>query len=348
MRHQLLWGSRITTPEDVLRSLGAIQAQEWPVAKWSLAQRGRGIDDLTVQEAFDSGRILRTHVLRPTWHFVAAEDIRLLLAATARRVQATTAHRYEQLGLDGKQLARSETALLKCLASGRQLTRKEIRDELTRVRIDTEGQRFAWMLMHAELTGVICSGAVTGKQQTYALLEERSPQTTSPDRDQALAELTRRYFTSRGPATARDFGWWSSLTAAEIREGIEMLSGELDSETVDGRTYWSGPSRRTRSPASPIIDLVQIYDEIGIAYTESRDVLLGTVDKGSVWEARLPHMILLDGQAIGHWKSSRKKQSVEIVSTFYRRPTREENAAFDRAIGRYARFLGVPATRARE
>ncbi len=192
--------SRLTGPplgalEDVVRWHGAMQAQDYGPAKWSVAQRAEGLVDEDVDRAVASGAIVRTHVLRPTWHFVARDDIRWMLALTGPRVHRHNGPRYRELGLDGKTLARCESVIVSGLEDGNRLTRPEIASLLERRRIDTSGQRIAYMLLHCELEGAIGSGGLAGKQQTYARLDERVPAGRPFNRDESLVELTRRYLT---------------------------------------------------------------------------------------------------------------------------------------------------------
>ena len=193
------------------------------MAKWSVAQRARGVTDSAVDRAFADGAILRTHILRPTWHFVLPADIRWLLALSAPRVHALNASYYRKAELDRGLFARSEAALARALKR-RHLTRTELAVVLDRVGIRASGLRLAYILMHAELEAVICSGAPRGKQQTYASFDERVPPAKPLHRDEALAELTARYFTSRGPATVKDFARWCSLTVSDARAGVEMVA----------------------------------------------------------------------------------------------------------------------------
>ncbi|MBA2457948.1 MAG: winged helix DNA-binding domain-containing protein, partial [Gemmatimonadales bacterium] len=214
---QRLSGPPLERPEDVVRLLGAVQSQDYPGAKWSLGQRVRNGTDAAVDEAFSSGRILRTHILRPTWHFVAPDDIRWMLQLSAPRVQALNAHRYRQLELDQALLRRSAALFARALESGNHLTRTELAAVLSRGRIAAAGARLAHAVMHAELEGVICSGALRGKRHTYALLEERASLARILARDEAVAELTHRFFSGHGPATPAHCAWWSGLRAADVR-----------------------------------------------------------------------------------------------------------------------------------
>ena len=187
-----------------------------------------------MEHAFATGAILRTHVLRPTWHFVLPADIRWLLTATAPRIRARDARRYGQLGLDDDTLRRSAGALVAALRGGNRLTRREAAAVLTAAGIGVEGQRLPYLLMAAELDALICSGPRRGKQHTYMLLEERAPDARDLPRDEALAELARRFFVGHGPATAKDFAVWATLTLAEARAAIEAAGAELRAEDLGG------------------------------------------------------------------------------------------------------------------
>ena len=215
--NQRLAGNLFEKPEAVVSWLGAVQAQEYPGAKWSVAQRTKGLTEATIEQVFAEGAILRTHLLRPTWHFVTPADIRWLLKLTAPRVNAANASYYRKFGLDEAVLARTNTVIARALEGGKQLTRSELEAALQQAGLSTPADdrlRLAYIMMRAELDVLVCSGPLRGKQHTYVLLEERVPQAGTLERDEALAELTRRYFTSRGPATLKDYMGWSGLLAA--------------------------------------------------------------------------------------------------------------------------------------
>lgn len=215
---------------------------------------------------------------------------------------------------------------------------------LDRADINANGLRLGYILMRAELDAVICSGAPSGKQQTYALLDERAPQAKTLDRDVALAELTRRYFISRGPATLKDYSRWSSLTAADGKSGLDMVKSQLEREVVDGRTYWFASASPGAEASSKVIDLVQGYDECIMSYSESKDVLSAPMAPSIPGErVMFTHAILLDGQLIGHWRPVSNKNAVVVETSFYRPLDRVEARALEAAVERYSRFLGVPA-----
>ncbi len=282
LRQQKLARADGASPADVVRWLGAVQAQDYAGARWALGLRVKGATDGDVQRAFDAGAILRTHLLRPTWHFVAPEDIRWVQTLTAPRVHAANRSYYRKLGLDDRLLARSRTIVEQSLAGGTYLTRHELASALARAGIVAAGQRLAFLVMHAELEQAICSGPRRGAQFTYALLAERAPLARARDHEETLAELAGRYFASHGPATVRDFVWWSGLTVREAKLGVE-LAGLAHAE-LNTLTYWFVEGTVTRSVqartgATAGAFLLPNYDEYLIAYQ----------DRGSVITPRTGH-----------------------------------------------------------
>ncbi|HEY8925947.1 MAG TPA: winged helix DNA-binding domain-containing protein, partial [Polyangia bacterium] len=260
LANQRLVGSPSDRAEDVVRALGAVQAQDYAGAKWALGLRLDGHTDADVERAFDEGRILRTHVLRPTWHFVAPRDIRWMLALTAPRVRAAMAYYDRQLDITDGLCRRSQAVLAKALAGGNHLTREELGKALAGAGIVAQGQRLGNLMMRAELDAVVCSGPRRGKQFTYALLDERTPASPSLDRDEALAELASRYFIARGPALVPDFAWWSGLTVNDAQRAVTLAGARLRAVTVDGRTYWRGARARAATAPAALIHLLPSFD----------------------------------------------------------------------------------------
>jgi len=343
---QRLWGSRLETPDGVVRWLAAMQSQEFAYARWSVAQRANHVTADAIDRAFAEGAILRIHVIRPTWHFVSPADIRWILEISAPRVHALNAYYYRQLGVDASLAARTNRLFARALEDGRQLTRKEMAKVLQNAGISASGIKLAYLLMRAELDGVICSGALRGRQHTYALLADRAPKAKTLDRDEALAELTRRYFVSRGPATLKDYIGWSSLTAAQGRTGLEMVKNQLEQQVVEGRTYWFASASNNRPPATPVIDLVQGYDEYVMSYSESRDVLVRPEPASArpLDRSAFYHAILRDGRLIGHWRHVLEKGRVTMDTQLDRPFGATENQALKVAVERYGAFLEMPAT----
>jgi hypothetical protein len=347
MHNLRLSGAALEAPEDVVRWLGAVQSQDYGPAKWALAARTGGVSDDAIDRAFAQGTILRTHVLRPTWHFVLPADIRWMLELTAPRVHAFNAYYYRQAELTDVLLDRCNAVLTRALQGGNQLTRKEIKATLASAGIAAEGLRLGYILMNAELSCILCSGALKGKQHSYALLDERAPQAKSLPHDEALATLTLRYFTSHGPATVKDFKWWSSLTVAEIKKGLEMVAAKLEHEVIDGVTYWfAAPAPRTKA-ASPTVHLLQGYDEYLVGYSESKYVLdVSGVARTPAAEDKVVfnHVVILDGQVAGNWKRTLKKGSVLIEVSLYQLFNAAQTRGLQGAAQRHGEFLGLTAT----
>jgi hypothetical protein len=289
-----------------------------------------------VDTAFDEGRILRTHVLRPTWHYVARDDLRWLMALSGPVVDAGNARRYRELELDARTRARATDVIVEAVTEG-PLTRQELVEVLRRGGIAADGQRMPHLLMHAELHAAICSGPLRGRQQTYVAFDERVPPAMGPTGDDALAELARRYVTTRGPVTARDFGWWSGLRAADVHRALAAVDS-LESAVVDGRTYWFGERRRPLRGTK--VDLVQCYDEVIISYTESRDVLAGPDVSFPVplHVDGYTHVVLLDGRLLGHWRVVRQRGAEVVETRLARAVTDEEAAAVEKATTHYLDF----------
>jgi hypothetical protein len=346
LHNQHLTASPFEHPAEAVQWLVAVQAQDFAGAKWALGLRLRGATDDEVEQAFADGAILRTHLLRPTWHFVTPADIHWLLALTAPRVHAANAPYYRKLELDQDLLGRSRRALAQALQGGNHLTRDELRGVLEAVGINSAGQlRMSYIMMHAELDGLVCSGPRRGKQFTYALLDERAPQTKLLQRDVALVELARRYFASRGPATEQDFAKWSGLTLTEARMGLEGVKAHLHGEVVDGQTYWFAPSPAAAHQPAPTAYLLSIYDGYISGYKDW--TALGSAEHAAKLVAldnALTAIIVVDGQIVGTWKRALRKSTVVITADIFRELTDAERQAVVTAAHHYGAFLGLSVT----
>lgn len=344
LHNQRLLGNPFEQPADVVGWLGAVQAQDYAGAKWAVGQRTHGMTDATLDQAFAAGTILRTHVLRPTWHFVTPADIRWMLALTAPRVHALNAAYYRKAGLDEAVFARSNAALIRALQGGQQLTRSELATFFQQAGIATDEElRFTYLMMQAELDGIVCSGGRRGKQFTYALLDERAPNAKRLPRDEALAELVKRYFTSHGPATLKDFVWWSGLTLADAKAGVEMVKPELTSEVVGDQTLWFAPALPPAQASTLQAYLLPNYDEY-ISYADRSAVFDPCyANKFNPEENNVfSHLIVIDGQILGTWRRSFKKGAVVIERNSFRPLTPAEDEAVVTATQRFAEFLDLP------
>jgi hypothetical protein len=350
MRNQRLIGPPFASAVEAVAALGAVQAQDYAGAKWGIGQRVRAVMDGDVEAVFDRGELLRTHVMRPTWHAVSPADIRWLQALTAPRVKAAMAYYDRRLALDARTLARAHDAMARALEGGRYRTRDELGQALARAGVAAAGQRLGHIMMHAELEALVCSGPRRGKQFTYALLDERAPAARKPARDEALAELVRRYFTSHGPAQLVDFAWWSGLTVADAKAGIAGVSPALKEVEVEGKRYWYAPGKAPSKPDAPVLHLLPNYDELLVAYKDhgvsvDAELTRGIGPRDIVFAN---HIIVLDGLVIGGWrrteKTSKGKSAITVTFRLLRRLARAEKAALDEALEGYRRFTGAAVT----
>jgi hypothetical protein len=346
LHNQFLSHPDFTKPDQVVECLGAVQSQDYTGGKWALGIRMNGATDAAIDRAFNEGKILRTHILRPTWHFVAPKDIRWMLTLSAPRVHAVNGFMYRQQGLDREIIQKSYRVLENVLQGNKQLTRRELGSAFAKAGIkNAQGVRLGYFMMSAELDGIICSGARKGKQFTYALLEERAPKVKALERDETLAKLTRRYFATRGPATLHDFTWWSGLTMAEAKEGIELVKSQFANEVFEDQTYWFANSVSPVKEKSPTAHLLPNYDEYFIGFKDRSAI--GKVANLANVEANNPaflaHIVIIDGQIVGGWKRTLKKDAVLVELNLITKLTKSENEAVMAAIEQYGKFLGLPA-----
>lgn len=342
---QRLTGEPFTTAVDSVRWLGAVQSQDYAGAKWALGQRTRDATDAELDRLFDEGAILRTHVMRPTWHFVLPDDIRWLLELTGPRIRLGLTARHRQLEIDEVVVARASAAFTLALAGGRHLTRPELGEVLSAARISPEGQRLPHLLMSAELDGVIASGPRRGKQFTYALLTERAPRAGPLDRTAALAELTRRYFRSRGPAQLQDFVWWSGLTVADARAGVRLAGRALAHKVIEGKDYWFDAEAGPNGSVAGVAHLLPNFDEYTVAYRDRAAAVHGDrpfepalFSFGSI----LSNVVTIGGRVRGAWRRTVAGRGVRVAVRSVDRLEPPESAAVEEAGQRLGWFLERP------
>jgi hypothetical protein len=341
LRNQRIEGRPVAGgPAALVARLGAVQSQEFDAAKWALGLRmGPRATDAAIERAFDEGRILRTHVLRPTWHFVARDDIRWMLELTAPRVRRSIATYHRRLGLDRPLLTRALRIIERALGDAGPLTRQELRGSLAQARIMLDSMQLAFVTIEAELDAVVCSGPRRGRHFTYALLTSRAPNAPPLPREEALGALVRRYFSSHGPATIRDFVWWSGLSTADTKRGLEIVRARQTA--VDGHLYWTvGPDEPTATVprGTPSVHLLPIYDEYLVAYRDRAAVPHSWQPSGST--VTFHHALIVDGQVAGTWRVTKSKAAEALAITPARRLNTREHRAAREATARYERFLG--------
>lgn len=298
---QRITGEGITDPAALVKWMGCIRAEDFTAAKWAVGHRVQGSTDTSIERAFNEGLILRTHVLQPVRHFVSPDDIRWLLALTAPRLKAINRSLHRCLGIGEEMLKKSRRIMIRALEKG-QMTHAQLLATLKEGNVETDDIRMGLLLMDAELGGLICSGSKDGREFTYTLLEERAPVTRRYDRTEAIAELARRYFRSRGPATVYDFSMWSGLRPVDAGRAMEMNKQWLGSEVVGGQAYWFDPSgwddpEVRRSNRDPSLFLLPAFDELTAAYSNN---------------GIFKPAVVIDGQVSGSWTYMQGKGTVKI------------------------------------
>ena len=340
LHSQRLASGHLSSPAEAVRWLGAVQAQEYAEAKWSIGERVEGCNDADVEDAVTRGEILRIHVLRPTWHFVTPEDLRWMLRLSAPRVHAANRYMYRKLDLPDATIESAHEIIARALGDERALTRPELQRALAQEGIEADGLRLGYILMHAELEALICSGPRRGRQHTYAAFEDRVPETPERSRDEALAELTLRFFRSRGPATVRDLSVWSGLTLTDARKGLDMVKDQVHTETENDTTWISEEPIGAAAPPTGAFP-IPMYDEIGMGYRKDlRVVMAGTPPR----EGMLSRPIVIDGRTVGSWKRAISARAARIEATLFIDLTDEERTALDAVVERFGRFMQLPAT----
>lgn len=339
LHNQQIAQPTLTSPVEVVRHLGAIQGQDYLGAKWSIGLRLPGSTDAAIEQAIALHAIVRTWLLRGTLHFAAADDVRWMLALVAPRLIAGNARRYHQLELDEPTLARSNALLAGALQGGRELDRRALLALLEERGISTEGQRGVYLLQRASLDGLIAQGVQRGRYGSFFALDTLPP-AKSFSHEESLAELARRYFISRGPATLRDFVWWSSLTTPDARAAIASIQGELDEDTIGDQVCW-------RAGVSPTIDevpaaLLPGFDEYLLAY-QDRGVALDPahaqlIQRGGMFAPA----IMIEGRVVGTWQRAVKKRSATITLQPFAPLSDSQLQAISDAAQRYGAFLGLP------
>jgi hypothetical protein len=346
--HQRLYQQRLAgewpeRPEQVVAWFGAMQGQEYVAAKWAIGLRCDTTTHAAVEQAVVERAIVRTWLMRGTLHLTTAADIRWMLGLLGPRVIARTAGRRRTLRIDDTNLAHSRELITAALQGGQQLSRAAIRQVLEDAGIPMDARRLYSILQWTMLSGVICFGPMDDRQETLVLLDEWIPGDVELQHDEALRELARRYIRSHGPATSRDFAWWSGLTLTDARAGLGLCGAEIDEETIDGVRYWMPADGVKREVPSPIAHLLPAFDEYYVGY-KARDLALDAEydsrqvsDNGAFWP-----IIVIDGQVVGTWKQVVKKGTVLVTLQPFRPLTEAEGPAVAAAADRYSRYLELP------
>jgi len=339
LQNQQIAATNFRTVKELVGWMGAMQAQDYNQAKWAIGTRLPHLTEEQIESAFNQGEIFRTHLMRPTWHFVSADDIYWLLELTAKQIKSTTKSRHRDLGLTENDLKKSKEVFVKSLEGNRALTREELGDQLNLAGINTFEQRLPHILMEAEIDGIICSGGIQEKKQTYALLAERVPVKKAFSKDEALALLAKKYFTSHGPATLPDFVWWSGLPIADARKALEMNKTTLISETIGTDNYWFSDSFSRTASLPDSVYLLPAFDEYLISYkNRSSAITLENHTKAISNNGIFRPIIVVNGQISGLWKRTIKKDTVLIELDHFRPHSKKEIRLIEKAAESFGHF----------
>ena len=340
LHRQQISYSKFRSPHEVAEWLGAMQGQDYNMAKWAIGVRLPGSTDKAIEEALAKGKILRTHLLRPTWHLVSADDIHWMLELTAPHIKPLLKSRHAELGLTQAIINKSYGVLEKALTSGNHLTRDEIIGALGKAKLHINSSQAYHLLLRAELDGIICSGAMKEKEQTYALLAERAPKKKILGRDEALSELARRYFTSRGPATLHDFVWWSGLPVADAKKSLEMTKGDIASEQIGSQAYWFSRAFSSPDGDKDSLHLLPAFDEFIISYKDRSPSFPVENQKNAISSNGVfKPVIVLNGQVIGIWKRTTKKNKTIVETHFFQPPNKTTKILMEKEVAAYGQFL---------
>lgn len=340
LNNQHIAGETLQEPQDVVAWMGAMQAQDYTMGKWAIGVRLPGVTEAAIEQDIEQGQIIRTHILRPTWHFVAASDIRWMIALSAPRLNSALQSQNKKLELTDTVFRKCYKLIEKALAGGQHLTRPELMTVLQNHKIPTDDLRSNHIMFAAETAGLVCSGRRSGKQLTYALLDERVPAHVQPlKREEAIALLTRRYFTSHGPATVADFAWWGNLTLKEIKQGLDANKDYLHRELINGQEYWL-PDTADLPKSRNKVHLLPAFDEFMVSYKDrsaSLDPALGStvITANGIFKP----MILAKGSIIGSWKRGIQKKVMVVEPDFFKPEEKLSEKALQPALKAYAAFL---------
>ena len=341
---QRIDGSDVVGPVDVVRWMLAMQGQDLPGAKWAVGLRSPSGTLADVDAAFNRGEIIRSWSMRGTLHVVAAQDIGWMLALTSARTVQSLARRHRELDLDEATFALAEKSAIGVLEGGRSATRSELFAAFTDSGIDTVGQRGPHLLGLLHQRQLLCLGPISGTEQSVVLLDEWVQNRRTYERDEALGEFVRRYFVSHGPATIRDFTWWTKLPVRDAKIGLAIARSELEEVVVDDTSYWMAPGLADPTPRS--VHALPGFDEFLLGYQDRSAALAADhapfiVPGGN---GMFLSTIVVDGRVAGIWRRRKSAAGIVVTPVTFAPLSTRARSAFNRAAEAYGRYLGVEVT----
>lgn len=340
LQTQLISGAKFKTAKEVVSHFGAMQSQDYAMAKYALGLRMENATDTLIEKALDDGEIIRTHLLRPTWHFVTPEDLHWMLELTAPNITRQMGSSNRLLGLDEKMLRKSNDIISKAIDGGEHVTRDELIEKLKAADLDTRDFRSSHFLMHAEMSGIICNGKRKNKQHTYKALPDRAKETVHYSREDALARLAKRYFSSHGPATLKDFVWWSGLSVSDAKSAIALNDSSLTALTINSVQYFATGSVNDNVNNVAHVDLLPAFDEFLIAYKDRTASISSEFNKHAfTTNGIFKPIIVVNGQVIGIWKRTIKKDHLSVEATLLRKTSKIIQKDIAKAARHFSDFM---------
>lgn len=318
LSNQQLTGTTLKNPQEIVSWMGAVQAQDFNMSKWALGVRLPALTNRLVEDALNKGELVRTHILRPTWHLVAGEDIHWMLALSAPRLKAILKTYAKMLELTEATIEKGSDIIERSLSEDGHLTRPQLGEILKNKGIDLNSHQLNHIMFSAELHGIVCNGEISNNKQTYCLLEEKIPKTEVFDKQVALERLAWKYFTSHAPATLQDFVWWSGLTIVDARAAMEMIKSDFVIETIDSQPYWiNNPFTELKDKNESLV-LLPAWDEFVVSYKNRQHIILDehyskVISKNGIFKP----VVVKNGQIIGLWKRIKKKDKVSAEITLF-------------------------------
>ena len=319
MLSQQLANPMFDDPKDLVSWMGAVQAQERVMSKWAIGLRMKNPSLQKVEKALETGELVRTHVLRPTWHITAAEDIRWMLQLSEKNVKQAILNWGKSVGIDEQMSKKFNKEIVKILKDGNHLTKPEIEDEVVRQGFITNKRPVNTLLSLAEVAGLICNGVERDKKHTYALMDERIPAGKDYHKDEALATLAQKYFRSHSPASLQDFVWWSGLTTKDAKNAIKLVENELIYNKFTDPNLILHEMWLERLPHTDIIfHLLPPFDEYLISYKDRCHVLLiEDYPKAFNNYGTFYPVVLCGGDILGNWEKISKNGQISFKISYF-------------------------------
>ncbi len=338
LSNQFLLGEQKLSVGELVSRMGAIQAQDFAMAKWALGIRIKGLTNDDVETAYNNATFLRIHVMRPTWHFVAPEDIQWMLELTAPRIRISLRTRDKEFGITEDMYEKSNATFLDILKNDNHLTREELVDCFEQKGLRTDNFKLSHYTFRAEIDGLICNGRLKNGKQTVALLDERVPQYKKYCKEEALALLATKYFTSHAPATLQDFVWWSGLSMSDARLVLNFAQSQLVSEKRDSHIFWR-PAEYKTAPENSVL-VLPAFDEFIISY-RSRFVSIVNEHNAKVISTNgiFKPVIVYNGRVVGYWSRTLKKDRCVVESTLFDKADKNLYPLIENAFVDYGLFL---------